>query len=144
MLRKRFVALFILKIKTPKRFGFWAAEICCDLMFLQFTWTCMGICKKFTFAMCTMTVGAFGCHGETFREKLDAYFAEHAQEIQKSIREWDAYNLHEPEYRITEQELKDVVLRSREKVVCYLCLSLKHQIRFFWYYTQQMYMCKIQ
>lgn len=92
--------------------------------------------------------GAFACigsllgHGETFQQKLDAYFAEHAQEIQESIQKWDDHNLNNPEFRITEQELKDVVMRSREKVICYLCLSLKHQIRFFWYYTQQMYACK--
>ncbi|MBR1843340.1 MAG: hypothetical protein IJ793_00460 [Opitutales bacterium] len=92
--------------------------------------------------------GAFACigslsgHGGTFQEKLDAYFAEHAQEIQESIQAWDKYNLYKPEYRITEQELKDIVLRSREKVIRYLCLSLKHQIRFFWYYTQHMYACK--
>ena len=58
--------------------------------------------------------GAFACigslsgHGETFQQKLDAYFVEHAQEIQKSIQAWDEYNLHKPEYRITEQELKDI------------------------------------
>ncbi len=83
--------------------------------------------------------GAFACigslsgHGETFREKLDAYFAEHSQEIQKSIREWDAYNLHKPEYRITEQELKDVVMRSYEKTIDWMKLSMQHQIRFFDY-----------
>jgi hypothetical protein len=89
-----------------------------------------------------MTVGTLGCHCETFRKKLDAYFAEHAQEIQKSIREWGAYNLHKPEYRITEQELKDVILHWRENVVRYLCLSLEHQIQFFPYYTYHMYACK--
>ena len=99
--------------------------------------------KKLMIGMvCATAVGALACYGETFCEKLDAYFSEHAQEIQRSIQEWDAYNLHEPEYRITEQELKDIVLRSREKVIRYLCLSLKHQIRFFWYYTQHMYACK--
>ena len=85
------------------------------------------------FGVCAMTVGTLGCHGETFQQKLDAYFAEHAQEIQKSIQKWDDHNLNNPEFRITEQDLKDVVMRSREKVICYLCLSLKHQIRFFWY-----------
>lgn len=93
-------------------------------------------------AVYIVIMGALACHGETFREKLDAYFAEHAQEIQESIQAWDAYNLDKLEYRITEQELKDVVLRSREKVIRYLCLSLKHQIRFFRYYTQHMYACK--
>ena len=54
--------------------------------------------KKLMIGMvCATAVGALACHRETFREKLDAYFAEHAQEIQRSIQEWDAYNLHEPE-----------------------------------------------
>ena len=55
--------------------------------------------------MCTMTVGAFGCHGETFREKLDAYFAEHAQEIRKRIAAWNCFNSFQPDYIITEREL---------------------------------------
>jgi len=93
-------------------------------------------------AVCIVMTGALSCHGETFQQKLDAYFAKHSKEIQKSIQAWDNYNLHKPEYHITEQELKDVVLRLREKVIRYLCLSLKHQIRFFWYYTQHMYACK--
>lgn len=76
--------------------------------------------KLMVVAVYIVIMGALACHGETFREKLDAYFAEHAQKFQKSIQEWDAYNLHKPEYRITEQELKDVVLRSREKVIRYL------------------------
>ena len=80
--------------------------------------------------------GAFACigslsgHGETFREKLDAYFAEHSQEIQKSIQAWDKYNL---EYRITEQELKDVVMHSYGKTIGWMKLSMQHQIRFFDY-----------
>lgn len=83
--------------------------------------------------------GAFACigslsgHGETFREKLDAYFAEHSQEIQKSIQVWDKYNLYKPEYRITEQELKDVVMHSYEKTIDWMKLSMQHQIRFFDY-----------
>lgn len=83
--------------------------------------------------------GAFACigslsgHGETFREKLDAYFAEHSQEIQKSIQAWDKYNLYKPEYRITEQELKDVVMHSYEKTIGWMKLSMQHQIRFFDY-----------
>jgi hypothetical protein len=83
--------------------------------------------------------GAFACigllsgHGQTFREKLDAYFAEHAQEIQDSIQAWDAYNLHKPECRITEQELKDVVMRSYGKTIDWMKLSMQHQIRFFDY-----------
>lgn len=64
--------------------------------------------KLMVVAVYIVIMGALACHGETFREKLDAYFAEHAQKFQKSIQEWDAYNLHKPEYRITEQELKDV------------------------------------
>ena len=89
--------------------------------------------------------GAFACigslsgHGETFREKLDAYFKEHAKEIQESIREWDVYNLQEQEYRITEQELKDVVLRSYEKTIDWMKLSMQHQIRFFDYYREHLH-----
>ena len=88
--------------------------------------------------------GAFACigslsgHGETFQEKLDAYFAEHREEIQESIREWDVYNLNKPEYHITEQELKDVVMRSYKKTIDWMKLSMQHQIRFFGYYTKHL------
>ena len=90
--------------------------------------------------------GAFACigslsgHGETFREKLDAYFKEHAQEIQKSIQVWDDYNLHKQECRITEQELKDVVMRSYKKTIDWMKLSMQHQIRFFDYC--RMHLCE--
>ena len=86
--------------------------------------------------------GAFACigslsgHGETFQGKLDAYFTEHREEIQKSIREWDVYNKNKQEYHITEQELKDVVMRSYKKTIDWMKLSMRHQIRFFGYYTK--------
>ena len=88
--------------------------------------------------------GAFACigslsgHGETFREKLNAYFTKHAQEIQESIQAWDGYNKHKQEYYITEQELKDVVMRSYKKTIDWMKLSMQHQIRFFGYYTKHL------
>ena len=88
--------------------------------------------------------GAFACigslsgHGETFQQKLDAYFAKHAQKIQESIQEWDVYNKHKQEYHITEQELKDVVMRSYKKTIDWMKLSMQHQIRFFGYYTKHL------
>ena len=88
--------------------------------------------------------GAFACigslsgHGETFREKLDAYFAEHHEEIQKSIQAWDNYNLRELEYRITEKELKDVVMRSYEKTIDWMKRSMQHQISFFDYHREHL------
>ena len=90
--------------------------------------------------------GAFACigslsgHGETFQQKLDAYFAEYAQEIQESIQAWDMYNKHKPEYHITEQELKDVVMRSYKKTIDWMKLSMQHQIRFFDYC--RMHLCE--
>ena len=64
----------------------------------------MAFYKKLMFGMaCATAVGTLAGRCETFREKLDAYFAEHHEEIQKSIQAWDDYNKHEPEYRITEQ-----------------------------------------
>ena len=84
--------------------------------------------------------GAFACigslsgHGETFREKLDAYFAEHAQEFKDSIQAWDKYNQYESEYHITEQELKDAVMRSYGETIDWMKRSMQHQIRFFDYY----------
>ena len=88
--------------------------------------------------------GAFACigslsgHGQTFREKLDAYFAKHHEEIQESIQAWDEYNLHKPEYRITEQELKDVVMRSYEKTIDWMKRSMQHQISFFDYHREHL------
>lgn len=90
----------------------------------------MAFYKKLAFGVCAAIIGMLSCHGETFQEKLDAYFEEHKKEIQASIQAWNFYNMRQSGYCITEQELKDVVLSSYHGAVEFMQKSMRGQVQF--------------
>ncbi len=94
----------------------------------------MAVCKKLTFGVCAAMMCISAGHGETFREKVDRVFLDHAQEIGERIKAWNDFNSNKPDYIITEKELKDVVLRAREEAVRYMQQCLEYQVAFFDYF----------
>ena len=102
----------------------------------------MAFYKKLAFGMCAAIIGMLSCHGKTFQEKLDAYFEDHKKEIQASIQAWDFYNMRQSEYCITEQELKDVVLRSYNSAVGFMQKSIRGQVQFFDRYREHLLLDK--
>lgn len=74
-------------------------------------------------------------YGDSFREKVDKYMADHIAQFNQSLEQWDAYNQHDPLYQMTIKDLTEAVMNSYDLTMQIMKLSINHWFDFMVYYS---------